>query len=188
MFTSITALELVALDSDNYIVGSDELSLGILVLRVAAGLAMAAHGYAKYTQGGKIAGTAGWFDSMGMRPGKVHAYLAASTEIGAGVLLALGLVTPLACLAFVALMVVAGYTVHRPNGFFSVNNGYELNFLYAAVAVGIATVGPGRYSLDHRFDLIRDFDGGTGLLIATVGGAGAAVGQLVLFYRPPAGS
>ena len=86
------------LAADSYIAGTDELSLGLLVLRVGVGLTLAAHGYAKYFKGGRIAGTAGWFDSMGMRPGRFHAILAASTEIGAGLLFAAGLVTPLAAL------------------------------------------------------------------------------------------
>ena len=164
---------------------SDELSLGMLVLRVAVGLTLAAHGYAKYFKGGRIAGTAGWFDSMGMRPGRFHAHLAASTEIGAGLLLALGLLTPLAALAFVALMTVACYTCHLRNGFFIISEGWEYTFVLSVVAVAVATVGPGEYSVDHHLDLIEDFDGWTGLLIAAVGGVAAAAGQLAVFYRPP---
>ncbi len=174
------------LAAENYIATPDGLSLGLLVLRVVAGLTMAAHGYAKYFKGGRISGTAGWFDSMGMRPGKVHAHLAASTEIGSGLLLALGLFTPLAALAFVALMAVAAYTVHLKNGFFIVGDGYEYNVILAVIGIAVATTGPGQYSLDYQLELIENFDGWTGLLIALVGGVGAAIGQLALFYRPPA--
>src|ERR1700753_781919 len=63
---------------------------GLLILRVVIGLTMAAHGYAKFFKGGRIPGTARWFDSIGMRPGKVAAPAAASTEIGSGILFALG--------------------------------------------------------------------------------------------------
>ena len=171
--------------AQNYIADPDAVSLGLLVVRVCAGVAMAAHGYQKFFKGGKIDGTAGWFDSMGMRPGRFHATLAASTELGAGILFALGLLTPLAALAFVALMFVAGYTVHWENGFMSAKNGIELNFIYAILAIGVATIGPGEYSLDYQLELIEDFDGVTGLLIAAVGGVGAAVAQLGIFYRPP---
>ena len=170
----------------NFSLGPDEASLGILILRVAIGLTMAAHGYAKYFSGGRVAGTASWFNSMGMRPGKVHANLAASTEIGSGLLLALGLLTPFAALAFVALMTVAAYTVHLKNGFFIVKGGYEYNFVLAVIAIAIATTGPGKYSLDYQLDLIQALDGWTGLLIAAVGGVAAGAGQLMLFYRPPA--
>ena len=57
--------------AQNHIVDADAASLGLLVVRVCAGVAMAAHGYQKFFKGGKIAGTASWFDSMGMRPGPV---------------------------------------------------------------------------------------------------------------------
>ena len=174
------------LGAENYIADFSAVSLGTLIVRVAVGLILAAHGYAKFFQGGKIAGTAGWFDSMGMRPGKLHALLAACTEIGAGLLFAAGLLTPLAALAFVALMVVAGWTVHRSSGFFIVSGGWEYNFVLAIVAVGVATTGPGEYSLDHLFGLIESFDGATGMLISAVGGIAAAAAQLALFYRPPA--
>src|SRR5262245_54018967 len=95
--------------------GSTAADSGLLLIRVVAGLTMAAHGYQKFFLGGRIAGTGRWFDSMGMRPGRLHALAAASTEIGAGVLLALGLLTSFAGAAFVALMLVAAYTVHRAN-------------------------------------------------------------------------
>ncbi|HEY0803803.1 MAG TPA: DoxX family protein, partial [Pseudonocardiaceae bacterium] len=97
--------------------------VGLLVLRVAAGLTLAAHGYQKFFAGGRIAGTARWFDSLGMRPGRLHALAAATTEIGAGLLLAAGLITSVAGAAFVGLMLVAGWTVHRTKGFFSVKSG-----------------------------------------------------------------
>ena len=71
-------------------------NLALLILRVVVGLTLAAHGWNKFTGGGKIPGTGRWFDSIGMRPGRLNAYLAASTEMGAGVLLALGLLHPLA--------------------------------------------------------------------------------------------
>ena len=90
-------------------------------------------------------------------------------------------------LAIVALMWVAGATVHWENGFMSAKDGIELNFIYAILAIGVATIGPGEYSLDHALDLIEDLDGVTGLLIAAVGGVGAALAQLAIFYRPPAG-
>lgn len=163
-----------------------ELSFALLFLRVAFGIAMAAHGYNKFFGGGRIPGTAGWFDSMGMRPGKVHAVLAASTELGAGILLALGLLTSFAGGAFIALMIVAGYTVHRKNGFFLVKSGWEANFMYASLGLGVAMLGAGEYSLDHAFGIADDLSGWTGLIIALVVGLGGGLGQLALFYRPPA--
>ena len=161
-------------------------SLGIAIIRVVVGVALAAHGYGKFFRGGRIPGTGRWFDSMGMKPGKVHAYLAASTEVGAGLLFAAGLLTPLAAAGIVGLMVVAAWTVHRHNGFFIVGEGWEYTFILATVAVGIATTGPGEFSLDYLFGFTDpDFDGLVGLLIAGGGGVLAAVALLAVFYRPP---
>ncbi|HEY2695075.1 MAG TPA: DoxX family protein [Pseudonocardiaceae bacterium] len=157
---------------------------GLLILRVVAGLTLAAHGYQKFFSGGRIAGTGRWFDSMGMRPGRVHALAAATTEVGAGLLLAVGLLTALAGAAFVALMLVAAWTVHRANGFFSVRSGWEYNLILATIAAAVATTGAGSYSLDSVLGLTHTFSGLAGFLIAVVGGLAAAIAQLTVFYRP----
>lgn len=164
----------------------DEYNAAMLLLRVAFGLTMAAHGYAKVFQGGKLDGTAGWFDSIGMKPGKVHARLAAGTEIATGLGLALGLLTTFSAMGFVGLMVVAGWVVHRSNGFFIVSEGWEYTFILAVAAVGIAMLGPGEWSIDHALGFATDLDGWVGLIIAGAGGVAAGVGQLAAFYRPPA--
>jgi putative oxidoreductase len=159
---------------------------GIALLRVVAGLTMAAHGYSKIFRGGRLAGTAGWFDSIGMRPGWLHARLAALTEIGAGLLLALGLLTSFAGAGFVALMLVAGWTVHRDQGFFIVGNGWEYNLILAVIGISIAMVGAGQFSLEHAIWGHNVLDGWAGLAIAGGLGVLAGIGQLVVFYRPPA--
>lgn len=163
----------------------DEYNAAMLLLRLAFGLTMAAHGYAKIFQGGKLAGTAGWFDSIGMRPGHLHARLAAGTEILAGLGMAVGLLTTFSAMGFVGLMVVAGYVVHRKNGFFIVGEGWEYTFILAVAAVGIAMLGPGEWSLDNAIGIDRDLDGWLGFVIAGAGGIAAGVGQLTAFYRPP---
>jgi len=164
----------------------------ILLLRVVLGLTMAAHGYNKFFSGGRIPGTAGWFDSIGMKPGKLHAVLAASTEILAGLGLALGLLTPIPAAGFVALMLVAAWTVHRHNGFFIVKSGWEYNLVLAVAAVTIAGTGAGRYSLDyllfHGTCFAHYLYGWCGLTIAVVLGLVGGIGQLLIFFRPPAKS
>lgn len=164
----------------------DEYNLALVILRVSFGLTMAAHGYAKVFQGGRLAGTAGWFDSIGMKPGALHARLAAGTEILAGLGLAVGLLTTFSATGFVGVMLVAGYTVHRQNGFFIVKDGWEYNFILAIGAVGIAMLGPGEWSLDNAIGIDDDLDGWLGLIIAAGGGVAAGIGQLALFFRPPA--
>ncbi len=166
----------------------DEYNMAMLILRVAFGLTMAAHGYAKVFKGGKLAGTAGWFDSIGMKPGALHARLAAGTEILTGIGLAIGLLTTFAAMGFVGIMLVAGYTVHRANGFFIVSEGWEYTFILAVAAVGIAMLGPGEWSLDNAIGIDRDLDGWLGLALAAGGGVAAGLAQLAIFYRPPATS
>lgn len=158
----------------------------LLVLRVVVGLTMAAHGYQKLFLGGRIPGTAGWFESLGMRKGtgRFHAITAASTEIGSGLLIAAGLLTPLAGAAFVGVMAVAGW-VHRDHGFFVFKEGVEYNLVLATIGVTLATLGPGRFSLDHAIGLSPDWYGWRGLVIALVLGLGMATGLLAVFYRTP---
>ncbi|MEL6980859.1 MAG: DoxX family protein [Actinomycetota bacterium] len=152
--------------------------------RVIFGLIFAAHGWAKRFSGGGIAGTAGWFDSMGMRPGKVHANLASSAEMLTGVLLALGLLTSFGAAGVIGIMVVAGWTVHRSAGFFIVSNGWEYTFVVGLIAAAIAGLGPGRWSIDHGLGIADDLNGWTGLAIALVVGIAVGVAQIVLFYKP----
>ncbi len=161
---------------------------GLLLLRVVLGLTMAAHGYNKFFGGGRIKGTAGWFESIGMKPGTFHARVAATTEMAAGIGLAVGLLTPVTAAGFVALMVVAAWTVHRKNGFFIVKEGWEYNLILAVAALAIAAIGPGKYSLDHVIfgDSCRLLSGWGGFLIALGLGLAGGIGQLAIFYRPPA--
>lgn len=161
-----------------------EFSTALLVFRVIFGFVFALHGWGKVKGG--ISGTAGWFDSMGMKPGKLHAWAAAITEMGTGVLIMLGLLTPFAAAGMVGVMVVAGWTVHRNNGFMIVKDGWEYTFIVATTAVFIAWLGPGEYSLDHAFGIDESLNGWTGLLIADVLGVAAGIAQLAIFYRPPA--
>ena len=162
----------------------------LLILRVVLGLTMAAHGYNKFFGGGRIPGTAGWFESIGMKPGVFHARVAATTEMAAGIGLAVGLLTPIPAAGFVALMLTAAWTVHRKNGFFIVKEGWEYNLILAVAAVAIAGLGAGRFSLDYALfsdTALWDYvQGWGGLLIAAVLGLVGGIGQLLIFYRPPA--
>ncbi len=164
---------------------ANEFNTIMVVFRVCVGLTFAAHGWAKRFSGGGIDGTAGWFDSMGMKPGRLHANLASTTEMATGVMLALGLLTPLAAAGIVGVMVVAGWTVHRANGFFIVKDGWEYTFVVALMAVAIAGLGPGEWSLDEALGLVDDWNGFTGLAVALILGIAGGIGQLAAFFRPP---
>ena len=162
----------------------------MLILRVIAGPTIFLHGYNKMFRGGKIPGTAGWFDSMGMKPnGKVHAYVAACNEMGCGVLILLGLLTPLAAAGVIGTMVVAGWTVHR-HAFFIVKEGWEIVMVMGVLFWAIGALGPGQWSLDAALGLYEDgayLDNGlAGAAIAAFLGVGAGVATLLAGYRPPA--
>src|SRR5207247_3656892 len=72
--------------------------LAILVLRVVVGGVVAMHGFLKLGwvgKGGSIAGVAGWFNGIGLRPGIFWALVATLAEAGGGRLIVLGLGGPL---------------------------------------------------------------------------------------------
>src|SRR5215212_1731161 len=128
------------------------MDLALLVLRLVVGLAFAAHGAQKLFGafgGYGIEGTAGFFEQIGLRPGRLHAWAAGTAEFFGGLLIALGLGTPFAAAALIGVMTAAVLTVHLRNGFFAANNGYELNLVLAAALFALAGVGAGQWSLDH---------------------------------------
>lgn len=162
----------------------DQLNLGLLVLRAVVGPVFAFHGYAKIFRGGRLAGTGSWFDSIGMRPGQLHARLAAGGELATGTCLTLGFLTSFAGLGLVALMSVAAWTVHRGNGLLITKDGWEYNLVLGAVGVAAATIGPGEWSLDSAIGV--ELNGPIGLVISLAGGLAAAALLLAICFRPPA--
>src|SRR6478735_2775745 len=116
----------------------------LLVMRVTVGAMMFTHGYQKIFLGGRIPGTAGWFTSMGMTGnGRAHAWMAALTETGTGVLMVLGLLTPFAAAGITGIMFVAFWT-HKTK-WFVFKEGVEYNVVVAVVVAVIATFGGGEW-------------------------------------------
>jgi putative oxidoreductase len=159
--------------------------LALLVLRVTVGAIFLAHGFNHVFGGGKIAGTGRWFESLGMRPGWMHAWTASLTEIGAGGLLLAGLLTPVAAAGVVGVMLVAWITNHRGNGFFIFRpgEGWEYVMTLTMTGVVIGMLGPGQWSLDDAAGLLG-LAGWTGLWIVLGAGAGGAALLLAGFWRP----
>jgi len=165
----------------------ESLSTITLVVRIFLGITLFIHGYWKFFRGGRIEGTARWFDSMGMKPnGRVHAIMAATTEVGCGMLMVVGLLTPLAAAGYVSLMIVAAWTVHRPNGYRSGVDGWEYNSVLAVFAAFVAAVGPGEHSMDWALGLDVAFNPTSAFAIALGVGIVGGVGLLACCYRPPA--
>ncbi|MFL6090099.1 MAG: DoxX family protein [Aeromicrobium sp.] len=159
-----------------------DVDLGVLIIRLAIGVTLIVHGLNKLFGPGGLQGTEAWFSSLGLRPAWLHARLAAATEIGAGALMAVGLLTGLAAAAFIGLMAVATLTDHRGKGFFVFKGGWEYTVVLAAVSVAVASIGPGDWSLDHVFGL--DLAGIAWSIAATAIGGIAGAGLLVAFLRP----
>jgi putative oxidoreductase len=161
------------------------MAYGILFLRVVVGSLLFAHGAQKlfgWFGGPGLRRTAGYFGSLGFR--RQHAFplagLAGLSE-AAGVLFAVGFLTPFAALAIATVMVVAVGAVHWRNGLWAANGGYEFNLVLWTVAVAVAAGGPGRFSLDAALGWVDNLSGvwwGVGVLVASL-----VAGAVVLALR-----
>ncbi len=119
----------------------------LLLARVLLGVILIAHGWQKVALNGLDA-TGAAFAQMGVPLPQVSAAIAATVELGGGALLLLGLLTPLAGLAAVAVLAGAFAFVHAPNGLFATDGGWELVAALGLAAAVFAVVGPGRFSVD----------------------------------------
>ena len=155
----------------------DRRDLGLLLLRLGTGGALAAHGAQKlfgWFGGGGLEGTGQFMESVGYTPGKLSAAAAGLAEAGGGLLLALGLATPAAGAAAAGGMAGAA-AVHAPNGFFAQSGGFEHPAGLGLTAAGLAITGPGRLSLDHVLGHALDRDWMVPLALGVSAAATAAV-------------
>lgn len=166
------------------------MDLALLALRAVVGLLFAGHGAQKLFGafgGGGLDGTADMFDNIGLRPGWLHARTAGAMEFVGGALLALGLFTPFAAAAIIAVMTAAVITVHARNGIWNTNRGYEFNLVMSAAAFALAGAGAGAWSLDDAFGF--DLHGAAwaigALVVGVIGGIGAVLsGRTAARHEP----
>lgn len=131
-----------------------QLALGLLLLRLTFGLIFFAHGAQKlfgWFGGQGLQGTINMTEMLGLRPAKWWACAAAVGEALGGLLMTLGLFTPLAALLIAASMLVAILRVHAPKGFWNSQGGYEYNLVLFVFAIAFALIGAGTSSLDAFF-------------------------------------
>ncbi|HZU39587.1 MAG TPA: DoxX family protein, partial [Solirubrobacteraceae bacterium] len=132
------------------------MKIGLSLLRTTIGVLFVGHGTQKlfgWFGGHGPEGTAQFFESLGLRPGRRHATAAGAAEAGGGALLALGLLTPAAAASLIGVMFTAIRTVHFKNGPWSTNGGYEYNLALIAALTALAELGPGELSLDHALGM-----------------------------------
>ena len=130
--------------------------VGLLALRLTAGGLLAGHGAQKLFGafgGYGLEGTAGWLESMGLKPGSTWAVLAGGGEFAGGTLTALGLLGPVGPLVSFGPMVTAWATVHAGKPIWVTSGGGELPLMNLAVSTALALSGPGRFSLDGLFGI-----------------------------------
>jgi putative oxidoreductase len=151
--------------------------IGLLLIHVAVGLLVAAHGSQKlfgWYGGGGLQGTSRHFEALGLVPGRAMAVAAGSCELVGGLLLAAGFITPVAAALVAATMLVAARTQHAGKGPWIAAGGWEYALTVATVAIGLAFNGAGAWSLDAAvgWDLSGLGWGAGAIAVALAGGVG----------------
>ena len=152
------------------------MEIGLLLIHLAIGMSLAAHGAQKlfgWFGGYGIAGTAGYLEGFGLRHGRLLAAGAGAAELAGGLLFAAGLITPLAAALIAATMLVAARTDHAGKGYWIYNGGAEYVLTVAVVAIGLAFNGAGTWSLDAVIGWdVHGLVPGLAALVAALAGAG----------------
>ena len=120
----------------------------LTIMRIAVGVIMAGHGWDKLHNVENIVKA---FGSMGLPHPEIAVYLAIAGELGGGLGLLVGLLTPIAAFGIVCVMLVAITQVHWSNGLFAKNNGFEYPLTLLVVALYFIFRGAGPISLDALF-------------------------------------
>lgn len=129
---------------------------GLLILRLAIGAIMAAHGAQKlfgWWGGPGINGWTGVMTRMRIRPAFAWAWISALGEFAGGIALALGFLYPLPIIAIAGAMLVAIALVHWPKGFWNSKGGFEFNLSILGAVAALALIGPGAISLDKALGI-----------------------------------
>ena len=126
--------------------GAPLASVGLLILRLALGIAFVMHGWQKFSEWG-LGGTAQIFEGMDIPAPAASAVFTAVVELASGIALILGILTRIAGVLLALAMAGALILVHAPAGFFASDGGIELVFVLCAGALALAFTRPGRYAV-----------------------------------------
>ena len=151
--------------------------LALLVARAVLGGSIAAHGTQKlfgWFGGPGIEGASQMMQHLGFQPGERYARLASLSEIGAGALIASGTGGPIGPALLLGVMATAAGSVHVKNGYWNQNRGYELNVMYALLALLLAVEDHGSASIDAASGFRERTRSWHGWLALAAGAAGAA--------------
>jgi putative oxidoreductase len=134
--------------------------IGLLILRLALGIVMIAHGWPKLNPNGPMKGPAGFggfLKQMGVPLPILSGWVVALLETVGAVLLILGLGTRILAVGFVVDMVVAIRLVRigMSKSPFAGGQGigWEFEFILAAAALALLFTGAGSIALDPIFGL-----------------------------------
>ena len=169
------------MSTTTYISDPVTLGTGLLLARLILGVLMVGHGTQKlfgWFGGYGIAGTAGFFEQLGFRPGRLFVITASLSEAASGILIALGLLGPVGPALLLSVMIVAAVSVHWKNGLFATANGIEVPLLYAAGAVALAFTGFGPFSLDAVLGIDHAWTPALKVAALAVGAVGGVVNLL----------
>jgi len=162
------------------------MSVALLILRLVVGLTLLVHGTQKlfgWYNGPGLARLMQVFEKQGFKPVWLWVGLLILGEVGGGLSLAFGFLTPLGAAGAFGAMFMATFKSHWKNGFILSKGGYEYTLLLMTVSIAIGLVGPGSYSLDALFGIVLP----EALLFGVLAVSAMLIDIIGLYISRPAG-
>src|SRR5215472_16674849 len=121
------------------------LYIALLILRLVLGLTLAGHGVQKlfgWFGGPGLTQVRKGFEIQGFKPVWLWVVLAMVGEVGGGLSVALGFLTPLGAAGILGAMAMATFKSHWKNGFWNRDRGLEFPLALLTMALAIGLTGP----------------------------------------------